>query len=138
MNSINSSSEGYSKAWKKWIEISNIKSIDTQDDFDGVLEVGTRKRRSSPIGPGFSLIHRSVFEQAGKVVGDKAYDHEEDGTPYLKDPWDTACTALLEASMSFGVPSLIEKQMIENMRKPLKKVAPNLIKEIEIKLKNLV
>ncbi|WP_393925675.1 hypothetical protein [Yoonia sp. R2-816] len=122
-----------SKVWQRWIKQNGNSRDGYIKDFDNVLSIG-RSLGDSPIGSGLLLISRVIFNQAGKVDAEKAYAYEDDGTPFLADPWDKACSTLKDAALSFGASELCDKADIAEMRRPLRQVVPGLVKMIEDKV----
>ena len=122
----------YSNAWKKWLEINNIEGRREYSDWSKAIEFGIIKG-GAPVRHCFSLIEREVFERAGELVGDDAYLHEEDGTPYLAPPWNQAASTLIDAAMACGASYLVDQDGYNILMSPLRTVTPDQAANIEAK-----
>lgn len=123
-----------SKVWQRWIKQNGVSNSGLTNDFDNVLSVG-RSQGNSPIRSGLLLLSRVVFDHAGRVDGEKAYSYDQDGSAFLTNPWDAACSTLKDAALSFGASDLCNEADIAALRRPLRQVAPDLVRKIEDKVK---
>ena len=95
----------YDRVFRRWINESGNFDHGTTN-YDGTLSAGPLEAGGSPISGGLALIDRTVLDQARSVDGAKALLHEEDGTPYLDQPWAGASRVLRDAALALGAPQL--------------------------------
>jgi hypothetical protein len=99
----------YDRTFRRWVEDNGIFDGNS-DSFDGTLQAGPVDAGGSPIGGGLSLVHGTVFRRAERIDGTRAMLHEEDGTPYLDQPWAGASAVLLDAALALGAPQLTTQE----------------------------
>lgn len=95
----------YSRTFKKWLSGLGYPPMRGSENFAGVIAAGPGPT-GSPINYGFSLIHRVVWERAEVVAGPGAFVDDEEGERALGPVWGGAASALLEAAMAVGAPSV--------------------------------
>jgi hypothetical protein len=98
----------YSRAFRRWLDLIGCGSVHAESDFSGTLSAGLGPSRS-PLNCGLALIHRVVSDRAEVVDGPEAFVEDEDGERTLGPVWQTAASALLDAAMALGAPSLVSE-----------------------------
>jgi hypothetical protein len=98
-------SSAYDRVFRRWIA-GRFAYYDNAESYDGTLAAGPPEAGRSPIGCGLTLILRTLSDRAELEDGPRAFDYEDDGTPYLIEPWSGACKALLDAALALGAPHL--------------------------------
>jgi hypothetical protein len=98
--------EAYSRAWERWLSGVEGGTVYVGSDFSRTLAAGIG-RLKSPIGNGLSLVYRVVWDRADALLGPTAFVVDDEGERSLVSDWDCAATALLDAAMAFGAPSVV-------------------------------
>jgi len=100
-----------SDGWHRWLSKTSGHDRVRVDDLSDVTAIydGLSK---SPIGEGFSLIHRCVWDSAKQEVGMSAFE-EDDEEIWLKNPWADASNVLMAAAWAFGARDLFDHVEIE-------------------------
>jgi hypothetical protein len=109
----------YSKAWEKWIALTDKGSLSLDDNHYDILKVFPRNQRfNSPIREGLSIISSQFRIRAREILGEKAFiiDDEEQ---YLIPVWANACEKLLHAGMSFESYGLLTIKEKKDMIRPI-------------------
>lgn len=97
--------QAYSRAFRRWLDRVGCGSVKGRSDFSGVLEAGQGPTRS-PINGGLSLVYRVVWDRAEAVAGPGAFVEDDEGERTLGPVWGTAASALLDAAIALGAPSV--------------------------------
>jgi hypothetical protein len=97
----------YGKAWFRWLA-EQPNAAPHRDRSCVILAVAGDGPSSSPIGKGFLAVSEVVHTSARLHSRATAFGVEEDGEVSPKDPWRTALSALLDASMALGAPHLVD------------------------------
>ena len=100
--------EAYSRAWRRWLSRIGSGSVHGQSDFSGTLAAGQGSSRS-PLNCGLSLVYRAVWDRAEVVVGPGAFVEDNEGERALGPVWGATASALLDAAMALGAPSVVSE-----------------------------
>ena len=100
--------QAYSRAFQRWLDSVGCGSLHGASDFSGVLEAGPGPSRS-PLNCGLSLVYRAVWDRAEVVVGPGAFVEDDEGERALGPLWGAAASALLDAAMALGAPSVVSE-----------------------------
>jgi hypothetical protein len=103
--------QAYSRAFRRWLDRVGIGSVHGASDFSGVLAAGQGPTRS-PINCGLSLVYRAVWERAEVVSGPGAFVADDEGERALGPVWEAAASALLDAAMALGAPSVVSEDAV--------------------------
>lgn len=95
----------YSRAWRRWLDRVGSGSAHDAPDYSGTLAAGQGPSRS-PLNCGLSLVYRAVWERAEVVAGPGAFVEDAEGERALVPVWGTAASALLDAALALGAPSV--------------------------------
>lgn len=98
--------QAYSRAFRRWLDRVGCDSFPGVSDFSGTLEAGAGPSRS-PINYGLSLVYRVVWDRAETVAGPAAFVEDDEGERALGPVWGGAASALLDAAMALGAPSVV-------------------------------
>ncbi|MDA3650203.1 hypothetical protein LZ318_40020 [Saccharopolyspora indica] len=97
----------YSAAWERWLGEQPNGAVYQGQSHASIVAISGAGPSESPIGHGFSVLSRAVYESARLRGGESAHARDEDGDWVLLDPWRTASAALLDAAMALGAPHLV-------------------------------
>jgi hypothetical protein len=100
--------QAYSRAFQRWLDSVGCGSVHGASDLSGVLAAGPGPSRS-PINCGLSLVNRAVWDRAETVVGPGAFVEDAEGERALGPTWRAAASALLDAAMALGAPSIVSE-----------------------------
>lgn len=120
------------KGWREWLRLTGETTAQDDADFDDVLRLGGQNG-GSPVGPGLTVVWKVVFDRAGQVDPAAAHMHGDDGAVFMAEPWNSACSALKDAVMSFGASHLFKPTEHRELRRPLFEVAPDFARRLEEK-----
>jgi hypothetical protein len=98
--------DAYSRAWNAWLDHVDPNSIPHCEDHIGTLAI-PRIAAWSPIGGGFCLLHSVPSDRARNLVGDSAFEIDDEGERSFTSEWRSACRALLSSAMAYGAPNLM-------------------------------
>jgi hypothetical protein len=98
--------QAYSRAWQRWLDRVGSRPAHGESDFSGTLAVGPSR---SPLNCGLSLVYRAVCDRAEAVVGPAAFVEDDEGERALRPLWGAAASALLDAAMALGAPSVVSE-----------------------------
>jgi hypothetical protein len=99
----------YSCAFRRWLDRVGYGSVHGESDLSGTLEAGPGPSRS-PLNCGLSLVYRAVWDRAEAVIGPGAFVEDDDGERELGPVWAAAASALLDAAMGLGAPSVASEE----------------------------
>ena len=100
--------QAYSRAFRRWLDRVGCGSVHGESDFSGTLEAGQGPSRS-PLNCGLSLVYRVVWDRAEVVAGPGAFVEDDEGERALGPVWGAAASALLDAAMALGAPSVVSE-----------------------------
>jgi hypothetical protein len=100
--------QAYSRAFRRWLDRIGCGSVHGVSDFSGTLEAGQAPSRS-PLNCGLSIVYRVVWDRAEVVAGPGAFVEDDEGERALGPVWGTAASALLDAAMALGAPSVVSE-----------------------------
>jgi hypothetical protein len=100
--------QAYSRAWRRWLDGVGCGSVHGLSDFAGTLAAGAGPSRS-PLNSGLLLVHRVVCDRAEVVAGRGAFVEDDEGERELGPVWGAAASALLDAAIALGAPSIVSE-----------------------------
>jgi hypothetical protein len=100
--------QAYSRAWRRWLDRVGSGSVHGASDFSGTLAAGQGPSRS-PLNCGLLLVDRVVWDRAEVVAGPGAFVEDNEGERALGPVWGAAASALLDAAMALGAPSVVSE-----------------------------
>jgi hypothetical protein len=100
--------QAYSRAFRRWLDSVGCGSVHGESAFTGPLEAGQGPTRS-PLNCGLSLVHSVVWDRAEVVAGPGAFVEDDEGERALGPVWGAAASALLDAAMAPGAPSVVSE-----------------------------
>jgi hypothetical protein len=119
---ITSSRALYTKAWKAWIALTDANYRESPN-YDCVIAVHPKNQvRKSPVDEGLSVISDTFRRKAESLVGEAAFEIDDEGDRCMHPKWLAAMEHLLMAGMSYEADNLLTEAEKATMRAPVKQV----------------
>lgn len=87
--------------WRNWMVSRGVSPSEYQDGFLGVLAISIPGARS-PIGDGLLVVSDAFQARLNQLVGERAFETNEDGDKEISDKWLTALYCVLLATTLLG------------------------------------
>lgn len=111
--------ELFTKAWRNWIIIYDVNHPFINDDHHNTIKLSPKNERySSPIKEGLSIISSQFDIRARELVGDSAFEVDEEGEIHLSPVWASAVEKILHAGMSYASDNILSESERETLRAP--------------------
>lgn len=116
-------SELFQKAWRNWILIYDKNHPFVNEDHFNTIKIALKNQRySSPIKEGLSIISSQFDIRVRELVGDSAFEIDEDGEFYLQPIWAKAVEKILHAGMSYASDNILSESERKTLRAPFSEV----------------
>lgn len=101
--------EACGRAWDEWLSRTYAGTADRGSGLGEKKQLG-RKRPGSPVNEGLSVIHRIVEDRAKALFGEAAFVTDEEGETFLVPFWCSVASALSDAALGMGAPSIMTEE----------------------------
>jgi hypothetical protein len=100
--------EAYSRAWKNWLAQVMPTSGHSEDDLCSILAIyALDKAKKSPVNHGFTVLYDIVSQRAQILVGDAAFEIDNEGDRAFTPVWFRIFHVFLHAAMAYGAPEIM-------------------------------
>jgi hypothetical protein len=100
--------EAYSRAWKNWLAQVMPTSGHLEDDLSCTLSIyATDKGKKSPVNDGFTVLYDIITQRAQILVGDAAFEIDNEGERAFTPVWFRIFNVFLHAVMAYGAPEIM-------------------------------
>ena len=108
------------KAWRNWVRMTDKEYEFFDEDYSDTLKMSPKNQvHSSPIREGLSIISSQFDIRARELVGESAFEIDDEGEIFLRPKWRAAVETLLQAGMSYESDNLITNEEKELLQRPM-------------------